>query len=252
MLTKDRLSQGFTIAELIIVIAVSGLLFGLLFGPLDDLYTANTNSLGRVVQTADIHGAQHLIADELRGAVSFASTLTASSPFGRDNDSTSWDWEGSDSDHRILITSNYATTKAENGDTTGSRSLVYSSSDCITPLQNNYVYFINDTTLYRRTIVNTSTTCNGATIAQKQSCASGVTNSNCKAIDAVIATGVSKFTISYCLNPSDTICEVSGGSTDPSNAQTIIVSITTTVASGTNPQSQTSKMRITRVNGATS
>lgn len=245
-------TSGFTIAELLIVMVVLGVLIGLLYSPLTNLYFSNINGLKSVVQTTDVHSSLRLISRDLSLATGFAATAAVSSPLGYNNDGTTWDWRGTDSNHRVLIAGAYATNILPNGDTAGNRTLIFNSSDCSTPLTNTIIYFVKNSTLYRRTIKNTTSTCGGTAIAQQQTCAAGVSNAICKGADALILNNVSKFSVDYYASPASSTPisgEYNSGSTAPSTAQSILLTVTSTVGASSNARSMTDTLRVTPLNG---
>ncbi len=249
-----HLSKGFTLPELIIVITVSGLLIGLLFGPLDSLYTNNSTGLKSVVQTVDTRGALRQIEHGITLSLSFYDSNWVGDPLGQHNngDNTQWTWAGSGSTSRVLITGNYATTIDEAQDSLGARTLVYYGAGCTTPIVNNVIYFVSSGTLYRRTIKNTTSPCSGS-VAQLQSCAAGVSNGACQAVDAKILTGVTNFSIDYYLTP-DAASPMANEYTDitvPGTAKTIVINLTAATGTGNSAVSSSSSLRITRLNGVT-
>lgn len=224
--------KGFTIVELLVVITVSGILMGVLFGPLNDLYTSNSNSIRKVIQTTDAHSALRSIQNNISLSTGFLSQSAITDP------STSAKWNSASG---ILITSNYATT----ADTSpGVRTLVLSASDGTTKLQNNYVYFVSNGTLYRRTLANTSSTYGGATIGQPQTCAAGYTDTvNCKAVDATIVKNVTGFTVQYYASPESTTTI-----SDPTIASTVVLNITVQTGAGSNTITTSNSLRISHIN----
>lgn len=192
LLPNRTFSRGFTIVEVIVVVTVLGLLTGLLFGPLDDLYISNTTSSAQTTQDSDTRGALRQIASDLTNATNFVSSIpTPASPTGSNDGSNPW--IGSDT---VLMASTYATDKLLS-DPTRRPISVGSSCDIAQQqfVKNTYVYFIKSgtSTLYRRTMVNTpnnGTPCTA--IAQNQSCTSG-----CAGTDAKLLGNVVSFKINY-------------------------------------------------------
>lgn len=253
---RSALHKGFTIVELVLVMAVGSILMIMLFGPLDDLYQSNLKGAKTIIQYTDARNALRTIEEVASISTAFNNTNTVADPVG-----TSFSWTGGGANKRTLITTNYATTIEAAIDTNGDRTLVYSGSPtCKTPLTNNYVFFISGTTLYRRLLRNTTTPCAGYTIGQKQTCAAGYTNALCKANDAIIATNVTQFTVDYYgTSGSSTPLNSNGGnpphtnytdSATPGNARSIVVTLTVKNGNGANAVTSTSTLRITRANGA--
>lgn len=236
MLRPDRtFSRGFTIVEVIVVMTVLGLLTGLLFGPLDDLYISNTTSSAQTTQDSDTRGALRQIASDLTNATNFVSGIpTPASPTGA-NDSSN-PWIGSDT---VLMASTYATDQPLS-DPTRKPVSVKPACDIAQQqfIKNTYVYFIKPSTntLYRRTMVNTpnnGTPC--TTIAQKQSCTSG-----CDGVDAKLLGNVTSFKIDYYAtsDPKNPISPITSAGIDA--ARFAKISIKTQPASATSRVTPTS------------
>lgn len=190
-------SSGFTIVEVIVVIVVGAILTGLLFGPLDDMYRSYNKNLFVVTRTADIHSALDTIASDLADSSGFVATKSVmESPFGANNDETAWSWQGEDEDHRVLLATGYATTIRKTADNADERQLTL-LSNCKTPYTNTYVYFVRDSTLYRRIIANDNGHCASTGVAQQQTCALDTLGDSCQAIDAVLCQNVTSFTVDY-------------------------------------------------------
>lgn len=249
-------NKGFTIPELIVTLTVLGILIGLLFTPFNDLYESNRLSLQSATLVSDTKNALVSIEKEVALAVSFSNTNSNTDALGPDDNAATsgqWSWTGvlaPTANSRVLITENYATTELAVQDDDASRTLVPDSSDCTTPLTNTMIYFVKNSTLYRRTIKNPTAPCAGYTIAQKTSCAVGVTHSSCEATDAKLLTNVTNFTVAYYQSPGSTGPLGGQYSTNsvPSQSQSIVISLTT--ARETNTSSET--IRITRLNGDSS
>jgi prepilin-type N-terminal cleavage/methylation domain-containing protein len=263
-------TNGFTIVELLVVMVVSGVLLGVLIGPLTNLYYANLHSLNTVLVTGNSEAALRRVASDVTLADSFYGTNPVNDPAGPGptwGNGTQWtganSYTGADSDHRILIIGSYATTGLEATDTSinslgqGSaptRQIVLNKSDCTTPIENDTIYFVKNGTLYRRTIPdNTTLKCNSTqAIAQKQSCPVGYSGVKCAASDAVIAVNVDKFNISYYASPANypasPLAITSGG--DPSSATTVYITLQSHTGSGSQLITSSSSLLVTRTNGA--
>lgn len=243
-------SNGFTIPELLVALVVSSILIFLLFGPLDDVYTANMNGLRDVVQASDIKTALRSVEKDVSLAVSFAKQNDANDPFGPDDNGVTtdtWSWQGlqsPDTQKRVFIIQTYAT-YIPVGLTDDGRMLAYNNSDCKTPLLNNYVYFVKNETLYRRLLTTTQTPCGATTVAQKRTCLPAkVGTYGCLASDAVILKNVTKFNIDYYMNPTTTSLtstQYDTNSSLPLQAQTVVITIGT--------KDNTGSTRISRING---
>jgi type II secretory pathway pseudopilin PulG len=263
-------TRGFTIVELVVVITATTILAGVLFGPLDSLYSSNTKSTTKVVQIQDVHNTLRSMQALIVQSSGFLATNqynATTNPQGV-NDPSGTVWRATTSStlgspdstlspgSNVLITSNYATTTntnttdqtnaATNNDQTLAKS-VAADATCSVPLQNNYVYFLDTatSTLWRRLISNTTSSCSGSVI-QKQSCITTNTSGYCKTRDIKVATGVSAFTVNYCSSASSDISACTA--TPASVVSTIIVSLTIQTGVGLNVQSTSSNLRITRIN----
>lgn len=215
MFHKQKKDQGFTVVELIVVVTVMGLLIGILFGPLDDLYISNTTSAGQITQDSDTRSALYRIATDLTYSNGFIGSIPAPvipAGAGSNNAGAGWSSTSSSStDLHTLMASVYASDAEANSATrkpiavnqnlVGSCSATYIESQISAQniAKNTYVYFVRDNTLYRRTMINTPQLAptiglNGLCSQpyQKQSCASG-----CDASDAVIVKNVTEFKIQY-------------------------------------------------------
>lgn len=237
--------------ELLIVVTVTGILIGVLFGPLNAIYMSYRKDITTVNRVADTRGSLSAIEHNITLSSKFLHQNTVADPNG-----VTWDWRGPNADpnetnNRVLITSNYATTIDEALDPTGSRTLVTGAS-CPTPLENNYVYFVKDKALWRRTIIDKTSPCSGS-IGQKQTCPPGAVNAFCQASDAKIISDVKEFKIDYYTNANDP-APATDQYIDPlvsENATTVVITLTAETGTGTQAKSTTGKIRITRINGAT-
>ncbi|MDB5183709.1 MAG: hypothetical protein JWO07_390 [Candidatus Saccharibacteria bacterium] len=266
-------AKGFTIVELVIVITVSGLLLGMLVGPLTDLYYANTTSLNTILVTADAKTALRTVANDVTIADNFYSQNTVSDPASAKGDASTTQWTtaagydysgyngAGQVNNRVLILGEYATTKTEAQDTyvniAGGGSpptrQVYLKTGCTTPIENNIIYYVKNSTLYRRTIPdNTTAKCTAMSstysIAQKQSCPTGLNNALCKSNDAIIATSVDQFSIDYYLHPYDTSPMTYGS--DPTTATSVYITLKVHTGTGSQLITSTSNLLMTRINGA--
>lgn len=236
-----------------IVIVVLGILTPLIFGPLDNLYQSNIQNLQIITQVTDTRSALRQIERTATISNNFLSANSISDISGNipGTAATTWDWRGNPNpspNQQVLITENYATDTANR---------LVMDSGCSTVLKINYVYFVSDGNLYRRTLKTTPAPIGGVpnpdptqtncidttTIAQKRTCRVGFSNSNCEGSDNLIVSGVTSFTISYYL--SSTLSNALTGSVD--GAKTIVITLTT---AGKNNQQATATMQITRMNGS--
>jgi len=235
-------TKGFTIVEILIVMVVSGVLIGLLYGPLVSLYYDTMSSIKKVSVTADARKAVDMMQDTIQTSTGFLTQNAVKDP----SDATDPLWKATNGGiNNVLITTNNATTIDSGADTDGNRRLVL-ATDCMTPLQNNYIFFLKDKNLYRRLLRNEGSTCSDAN-GQKQTCvanyASQTYKAKCQGIDAKLASGVTSFTIKYYANPED-----STTITNPAAASTVVLNITVQTGAGTQAISSSSSLRVSHVN----
>lgn len=237
---------GFTIIELVVTIAISGILMTMIFTPLNQLYNDNTKGLKSVIKVADTKGVLRSIEHSLALSYGFHHTNPIADPFG-----TIWSWAGTGATSRVLITSNYATDIEKKADTANARTLVKDAT-CTTPLLNYNIYFVSGGTLYRRTIKNPAATCGGIPIAQPQTCPVGFNNPACTGRDAVLLTNVTNFTVDYYAEANDsvTMADQYTVNTVPSGSKAIVITLTANSGTSMNDTSTTSKIRVARLNGS--
>lgn len=249
-------TAGVTIVELLVVITVLGILAGLLFGPFNTLYNSNVDGLRSVVQASDTRGALRVMEQDLTFASKFLPENTINDFVGNipRQSTVKWKWTGNPSintDLRVLIIEGYG---IRAGTGSGSRDIILNTANCnqSVPITINNVFFVEDGTLYKRTLKRSGTSantgCHGYTVGQKRTCQQSYTNSNCEARDAVILKNVTKFDVRYFLEDQSEITTAydgTGGSLV--NAKTITISITTSIGNTTDKE-VTSSMRITRLN----
>lgn len=151
-----------------------------------------------------------------------------------------WAWTGGGVNSRVLITSNYATTTNA---VSGIKEILKVGASC-TPESNNIVYFVDNQTLYRRTLTNrnVATPCGGAVWDQRHTCRPGSASAStrCQGSDAKLADNVTQFSVTYYGS------SYSGTAlSNPSGATTVMLTLTTDAGDGP----ITSKMRVTKANG---
>lgn len=214
--------RGFTVPEILVGLAIASVvLVGIM-----TLFVGLTNNSAATVKIADQirnnNSAIATIEDDLRATRTFLATPSLAdsnasfSPVQPDG----WVFNGTGSDARILILQTYATTGNPKED---NRQIVTRDDGlggCPVgrfPVYNNVIYFLKDSNLYRRVLVEASvppstTYCGSnptdpaATIFQKQTCANPTasTTDNCAHLDVIVAKGITKFGVSYYQEPGDT------------------------------------------------
>lgn len=258
-------STGFTIPELLIVMSVSAIAMAMLFGPLNELFKDNTTGLQSIIQTADTRGALRQVERLITASDGFLATNNITDRSTTGGVIYTWNWQGAGAGKRVLITENYGKDQAD--DSSGAANIVLTSPGCdiSNPQTINYVYYVSNNALYRKTITQQTypAACGGVTVQQKRTCAPGVNNPTyCQGNDAVIATGVSYFSVDYYSasgesipldsdggTPPHTKYSAGTGSSVPGTAHTIVITLKLTNGNGTNKVDTTSQMRITRING---
>ena len=266
------LNRGFTIVEIMVVISVTGVLVGMVLGPLYDLYQSNVKGIQSVAQATDTKRALRVISDEIEYASAFHQTNTTdpigANPSGANMTQkwtgTTYSYAGSGVNNRILITSQYATSVTPGNDsaTAPTRQLAL-RADCIQPVENTVIYYVRDNSLYRRVIPNTNTADRCAAqsfaIAQQQTCPRHFTpppeNDPCVGRkDAKIADGVTRFSVEYYSaadNPATKINYPNPVTTtiDLAPAKSVAITLTSQSGTGNNTVSSTSQIRVTKKNG---
>lgn len=266
--TMRRIDSGMTVVEIAVVIVIIGLLFPL-FGLILNMYQDAFKADDKAKMQSQTMQALWYMDDHVRLSNTFMATVPApySDAYGPHNsgtvDAEAWSYKGDSATSRVLITRGFAT--SVNALNTGRQPVFVNTPEfnCSTQMyyqpQLNYmtIYFVRESTLYRRVLTDTSTAlCPGNVQSQRQSCppeiAVGSRHASCQANDEVLATNVTSFTLEYFQIVSDgTSTPVDPGftSTDPdilAGADYVNATITTSVKNGTITNSVT--QRLTKVN----
>lgn len=251
-------TRGFTIVELLVVMAVGAILAVILFGALNDLYYSNMRGTAQVVQTRDARTALRTIENDVTMTNAFYTTNT-SDPIGPTGAGSKWDtapysYEGSDADHRVLIIGRYATTGAESlDDADNPARKILLQADCKTPVVNTHIYYVKDETLYRRIVPDVAASRCAAQASEadfsKQSCPAGMSTSPCQGTDATIVSGVKKFSVDYYVDPNNAGTKIAYPG-DVTNATSIVATLQLEAKAAGSDITATSKLTMTRVNGA--
>lgn len=234
-------ASGFTVVELVIIITIVGLLTGVLFGPMNDLYDSNMKGIRKAAASATAHTALNLMQDTVALSTGFATSISDATP----PINGTWSAGALHSGNAVLITSNYTTTVDKGTDATGLRKLTL-AANCSTEIKTHYVFFYDGVTksVYRRSLPPPSTDrCSSTPIGQKRTCAKNYTNGICQGVDALIAKDVESFDVTYYPSPNS-----NSPTTSYTTASTVVISITTFAGNGYNKVTQTAAMRMSHLN----
>lgn len=268
--TNNRLSMfGFTIVELTIVVVVLGLIFPIFSALVVTSYRDVLAQDDRVKMVSELKRALWYMDDNVRVSNSFIAGVPSvySDPYGQRNLGSSggeaWSYKGLSSSQRVLMTQSYATTT--NALSSGRQAVFVNTPEfnCTTEMyyqpQLSFVtiYFVNDGTLYRRLLTDTTTAlCPGNAQQQRQTCppyiAIGSRHASCLANDEILATNVTSFSVGYyqiIQDGTSTQIDPSFTSTDPeilSSADYALVTVTSGVRN--NAVTSTLTQRLTKVN----
>jgi prepilin-type N-terminal cleavage/methylation domain-containing protein len=255
----SKISEGFTVVELAIVITVFSILSSLVIFTLGDFYESNTSSVSKSVQSTNTRSVLRAIEDDLVSTTGWATTLPVVRPLGPTNDLVNletWSYCGTggtsnctQSVNRVLIAYTTATDKAPS-DSTRLPVFANTMGSCtpdgtLNTIKVASIYFVAlDTStskynLYRRTVVNpaSGTICNGVVPYQNTTCATSVSSqpvckdaSNNSHTDAVLLTNIQSFTVDYYTQPNDTspvTNEYTAPAASITNATTIKITVGT-------------------------
>lgn len=211
-------TKGFTVPELLVAIVVSIIVIIGIMVVLVGLTQTGTSNIAATNQLREAQSAMSTIKQDLIYSTSFLIQPTivdddiTASPTG------TWSHTGGGENKRTLILQQIATTKPYQDAT---KSLIYlESGGCPVghaPVYTNIIYYLKDSTLYRRSLVPTAVAgdpyCNGVTtLAQTQTCTAPGTPVDCTEKDVVIAEKVTSFNVDYYTNPADANPAVNGTS----------------------------------------
>ena len=257
--TLINVQKGFTLVELLIVMAVAGILMALVFGPMDAIWRSQTTEMATVVQQTDIKAALGRVSKDVVLAVSFLKIdttdkvgpdptnpgATLASPETKKWDTSPYTFLGNNMDKNILMYQKHATTVSDEGDNIDDpqRKVLWADSSCTSFMRNTFVYYVKDSVLWRRSIpyydaarpnekpkslcayVGASNLENGT----KQTCPQGYNNTKiCEGRDAKVLENVQGFKVSYYRenNAADGTPQEINSSDDISKAKYIRVQIT--------------------------
>lgn len=199
---------GFTLVEMIVVIPMVIAILGVVIALMTTLINNVASSNGSSQMLYDAQDALTKIEQDTFYSNGFLSSFTPPSPQDINNSGTTAFTSANGNSTSIIL--NEFATSANPQDT--SRQLVfYATPNLCTanykandPFYIKVIYFVKNNVLYRRVIVPTNnqnstpdanTTCSAPW--QRNSCASGVVNTACKAIDSALVSGVSSISLTY-------------------------------------------------------
>lgn len=210
--TRNKKS-GFTLVELMVTMSAGSILLLVFYNSLMSSYIGATTADKRIHSTTDIKTALSVMDDDTVLATDFLTAVPAeyTDTYGPHRLGTTggeaWSYKGDSVNSRVLILRSLSTTQNSGG---SSRHPVYintPSYNCSDKMASqpklSYVtiYFVYQTKLYKRILTDKSQTlCPGQTQYQLQACPPDLRSSwgpSCEANDAILATNVSKFNISY-------------------------------------------------------
>ncbi|MBI3338218.1 hypothetical protein HY003_02880 [Candidatus Saccharibacteria bacterium] len=168
---------GMTIVELMVAMAISIILAGVVL-------TINLNYFGSVIQsqiTAELAVESHFVLQTMVEDIRLADNIAATNSL-TDSNAPAGGWVTSDPDNVLIINSPA---------TDSSKNIIYDPETGY-PYRNEFIYFIDGTKLYKRTIKNTNAPANTAIT----SCPASVANSTCPA-DKQYTAYISDMTLAY-------------------------------------------------------
>lgn len=178
---KQHLSQrGFTLIELLVAVAITGLLISIIMTYMVNAFATNTIDTERENLLQQAQTALDTANNDILLSASAASANAWPDPNGPGGSANQYSWV-SDSDTLVLNTA----VQDSSGKIIFADPLHYVSA------KNNRIYFVQNDTLYRRTLANPVS---GNTLTT--SCPAAVASSTCPA-DSVLTSGVSSFKVSY-------------------------------------------------------
>lgn len=232
--------NGFTLVEMLVVIPMIVIIIGVLIGLMVTLINNVATTNGRTQLLYDTQDALAKIEQDTFRSEGFLSTFTPSSPQDINNGGSLAFTSVTGSASSIILNQYGTTTNPADA----ARGIVYYANrpySCALNYKANQkfyvktIYFIKDSTLYRRSIVplnnqnvtpDTDTTC--AKPWQRGSCASGVPGALCLSVDSKLVAGVSAMTLFYYKKADP------GTATTPEAADSIRVTLSPTQTAGGN------------------
>lgn len=252
----NRFTAGVTLVELALVITIMPLIITSFVLVLDKTLADARHSALQANYDGDSAFAADWLEHDIRLAAQFNTDISSqfSDPY---EPGGGWDYSGSGSNDRVLILSLPATTVRDGSD---SRDIVHEDSgtyNCTTELVYNpiltyrAVYFVDNGTLYKRTLTDTTTaTCNSQ--VQKQSCPAadiGSWPTICEARDEVLVTDVSQFSVNYYpAHDTDVLPDQYTGSEPLNVAQAAEITLTISEPGASTPVTSKITLKTSKVN----
>lgn len=209
-------NNGFTVPELIVAIVVATIMMVGVVVILVNLSGTGASSIVATTQVRESQTAMDTIKQDVSRSTRFLIEPTIVDGDESASPSGNWQHVGSGEDQRTLILELPATDKPiQNPD----KQLIYlESNGCPIghdPVQLNVIYFVKNSTLYRRTLIPDPVPgdpyCGGASISQHQTCTTPGTPTKCSLKDVIVAENVTSFNVHYYLYPDDAEPAESGG-----------------------------------------
>jgi hypothetical protein len=212
---KNYAKQGFTVVEILIVAPIVILVIGVFISVIVNMTGDVLASRAATTLAYNIQDALNRIDQDVTqsGAYLATNNITLTSPQGYNDDTTNFH-NADATNGTMLILNTYATTN--NPLATTQNTIYYPNvpNACGSPLINsnmpvmmNTIYFVKNSTLWRRTIATNLYTTVGCSVPwQQPSCAPGISNAFCKTQDVRLIDGIqsSGFSVGYYPSPSST------------------------------------------------
>lgn len=193
---SSKNASGLTLVEIVVTLGILSILIGLI-GPLFDLYLSNLSTLAQTTQSGDLQAASRSMENSLNLAHKFSySTEPVASPLGANNNTAPWLSTGSSADTNVFVAKYYALDTPSR--TATERNLLKCNGALV---ENMLVFFVKDSTLYRRTIAGSCSTPNPAL---RSTCTAGFVGGACASTDAVLLRNVNKLKFNYFDLPNST------------------------------------------------
>lgn len=139
-------ARGFTITELLMVLAIAGGMIAILFTVTFNYYVATVKAEAATQMALESQSLLNQLTEDIRLADSIGSTNAVSDP------SNPGGWTTNDPSNIIIIQS--PATEAD-------KDIIYDSSTGY-PYSNEFIYFLSDNSMYKRILANSSASGNSA------------------------------------------------------------------------------------------